>query len=190
MVEKVADRSIVQPVDVVDSMSQLQSPLLPSIEAVVRVLVALPKTHVGEALTRLGRPMADSLCLEISKSTDLDFDRISLLLQYCGQLIRFSDASEDSHVLLEFLSVLWPQLHALEADARLNSSSKIINSLFELYSRAIMSAKALVIPEISRITQTVVTVFQMRNSSSTHSMRCASVIVEALCNQSSENDLL
>ena len=186
--EKVADVSIVPPADLIDATTQQQSPLLPAIEAVVRVLVALPKTHVSEALTRLGRPMVDCLCREISKPADLDFNRISLLLQYSGQLIRFSDANDDSQILLEFLSVLWPQLHTLEADSRLNGSSKVVNSLFELYSRAIMSAKALVIPEMPRITQTVVTVFQMRNSSSEYSMRCASVIVEALCNQGPEKD--
>ena len=186
--EKVVDESLVLPNDLVDVTQQQQSPLLPAIEAVTRTLVALPAGHVAGAISRLGRPIVDCLSREVSKPVDLNFDRVSLLLQYAGQLVRFSDASEDPQILLEFLSVLWPQLHALEADARLNTSSKVVNSLFDLYSRVIMSAKVLVVPEVPRITQTVVTVFQLRNSSSTSSMQCASVIVESLCNQSAEKD--
>lgn len=192
-VEKIADDSLAAPPE--DPLSgaggggsaaAAAHPMLTVIEAVVRTLVALPTTHLAEALTRLGLPIVDCLHREIS--VGLNFDRVTLLMHYAGQLIRFSDAVDDESALLEFLTLLWGQLQVLESDTRWNNSPMVLNSLFDIYGRAIMSAKNLVIPEVPRITQTVVTVFQMRNSSSTHSMQCASVIVEALCNQSPEKD--
>ena len=192
-VEKISDDSLAAPPE--DPLSgaggggsaaAAAHPMLTVIEAVVRTLVALPVGHLAEALTRLGRPIVDCLHREIS--VGLNFERVTLLMQYAGQLIRFSDAADDETALLEFLTLLWGQLQVLESDTRWNSSPVVLNSLFDIYGRAIMSAKNLVIPEVPRITQTVVTVFQMRNSSSTHSMQCASVIVEALCNQSQEKD--
>ncbi len=170
------------------------APVLSIIEAVTRVLMALLDSDNSEriqsCISNIGGQIINVLSRKVSCGQEKE---IVLNLQFASQLIRFSDTQIDfpefpQNILHDFLSSLWPLLKELSQIP----GKDILDSVFDVYSRAVMSASGIIISEIPNITSAVVAVFQGRNQSSSASLHCANNIVEALSNKKSEeiNDFL
>ena len=161
------------------------SSVLDIIEAVVRAITTLPAVDVIDRLFDLGEVIDNNILGHLSSGKNLD--RIEILIKYAGQIIRFSDsrndADDNNHVLVKFLQLLWPRLQQLESDVHLNKIPSIQIALLDLYGRALHSAGRLIISEVPRITHFAGQCFSSRSEASSASLSCATVIVDVLCGQ-------
>ena len=159
------------------------------IEGVVRCVLLLPLVERQKEINELGQVVVGVLGPELAAGPAGNVQRVAKMLKFAKHIVMFCEAPcaaslGEQHVLYDFFSVLWPQLHAVEAlvvgGGAGGAGAGLSTPLLDLYSTTIVAAGALVRPEVPRITQTIVSTFQQRGEGSTASLRCAKCIVDIL----------
>jgi hypothetical protein len=159
------------------------------IEGVVRSVVLLPSPLARALIGEMGRPIIEGLKQEFQAS-QTNVVKMGSLLFYASQIVRFCDvdgtgagSDPSTHLLFHFLSEIWPLLQTLENHPDIHKVGTLSVRLFDLYGRVVMSAIDIILVEIPRILQSVVSVFRTRGEGSTSSLQCARNIVEILSNR-------
>lgn len=158
------------------------------IEGVVRCVLLLPLAARRKEINELGQVVIGVLGVELSAGAGGNVQRVGRMLKFAKHVVMFCDAPctapGELHILHDFFSGLWPQLHAVEALLGAagpgGAGGALSAPLLDLYSTTIAAAGGLVRPEVPRITQTIVSTFQQRGEGSAASLRCAKCIIDIL----------
>jgi len=162
------------------------------VEAATRLGITRDFASSSATVSHLGLPMVAELqkaCHFTTTNGGQRRERVGHVLGWLGQLIRFCDTAcagpDGSHVLGPTLAGLWPLLQGCTSSPLIMAGDSIVNAVFNVYSRAISSAEDAVMPHISSIGETVVTVFDHHGQATC--LQCASVIVECLASKASSD---
>jgi hypothetical protein len=167
-------------------------------ESIVRSIVAADIPGSRDFIDNLSSPIARGILREIETPlASSDFRKIEFLLSIGGQIIRFCDIPKydeaGNHILTGFITSLWPQLQLLEQHPAFSRNDVIRQSVFNIYSRCLLSVDDLVVNHVPvLIDKIVATVAQATHQPALHecanrgivaALQCGKTIVEVLSSQ-------
>ena len=175
------------------------APLLSLVEALTRNIVELPHELGKTQLNKLCKPIIDIMKHEVRKPIQtIDAKIIQKCLMLSSQIVRFCDISPDTntgeHITQSLVIELFIQLEIIEKSFLMSHEISLIESIFELYGKIIMTRKDSIdsidyINQIKRLTHNIIILVQGYSKSSSSAMQCSSIIVELLANKSPDANI-